>query len=297
MKTYFRSHHCERCEKGYDPTFPVCPACGEPNGSLRDIHAFDHHVHEIIPFQITYVLIQTIGLFVIGFVLTIAVEIGFFSFHPGATADEALAYMQSVGVNFGLNSAGYLAVTIAFALIFAIRKRFGELFRSFRKWQNYIFGIVGGGLIVLFTYLYGLALTGIFNAAGIPQPGPNHNELLVREMVRAFPVLSILVFGVVGPMTEEIGYRVGLFGFGSRLGKWVAYLISALIFALVHFDSTALGSGDNARIIVEFANLPSYIGAGLFLGFLYDRFGLATSYTAHVVNNLVSLVTTLAGGQ
>ena len=102
---------------------------------------------------------------------------------------------------------------------------------------------------------------------------------------------------LVREIGEEMGYRVGLFGFCSRLGKFAAYAISGVVFGLAHFDIEALTAGDSARLIVEFANLPSYIGAGLFLGFIYDRFGLAASYTAHTLNNVVSLITTLAGPQ
>ena len=295
MKTYFRSDSCPNCHHAVDPTFPSCPSCGAENPNLRGNHAFDHHVHETIPCQIVCVLIQTLGLFLVGLAATVIVEVTFLVQHPGATAQETTDFMSRTDVNFGVNSSGYLAVLVAFALFFGLRKHFGVLFHSFRNYKNVLFGLLGGGAIIGATYLYGLMLNGIFAAAGIPAPGPNSNELLVRSMVKAFPALSLFIFGLLGPLTEEIGYRVGLFGFSARLGKIAAYLISSIVFGLVHFQFEALTSGDSARMIVELANLPNYIGAGLALAFLYDRFGLAGSYTAHAVNNLVSLVTTLVG--
>ena len=295
MKTYLRSKNCDHCGHPIDPTFPTCPKCGEENPSLRGDHAFDHHVHDRIPFQIVCILIQTIGLFLVGLVVSLIVEVAFIALHPGATVQEITDYLSTVEVNFPVNAAGYVTVLGGFAILFGVRKRFGELFRSFRDYKNILFGLLGGGVIILASYLYGYILTGIFTAAGMEIPGPNANEQLVRQMVKTFPVLSLFVFGLIGPLTEEIGYRVGLFGFTSRFGKWVGYLVSSVIFGLVHFDVTSLGSGDTARLIVELANLPSYVGAGLCLAFLYDRFGLAGSYTAHTVNNLCSLIITLVG--
>lgn len=297
MKTYFASHKCENCGQAHDPTLSSCPKCGGENESLRGNHAFDHHVHETFPLQITFILIQTLGMILFGVLLAIGVEIGYIMSHPNATAEELTAYVSSVSVSFGLNAAGYVAVLIVYLLIEGLRKRYKELFKSFANWKSYVFGAIGGGLIILITYLYSLSLSGIFQAAGFEPPGPNHNEILVQEMVRAFPVLSFFIFGFIGPFGEEMGYRVGLFGFCSRLGKFAAYAISGVVFGLAHFDIEALTAGDSARLIVEFANLPSYVGAGLLLGFIYDRFGLAASYTAHTLNNVVSLITTLAGPQ
>lgn len=241
---------------------------------------------------------QTLGLTIIGFILALASQVAFIIGHPGATQSEITAFASGLGLNFGLNAAGYILVLAGFLLMFGVRRKFGELFRSFRSYKGFLAGAIGGIAIIGATYLYGFIINSIFLAAGMPIPGPNQNEQTIRKMVTAFPALCLIVFGLIGPFTEEIGYRVGIFGFFSRLGKWAAYLLSALIFGLVHFDVTILfDASAQSRAAIELANLPSYIGAGLGLAFLYDRFGLSASYTAHTLNNVFSLVYTLVESQ
>jgi membrane protease YdiL (CAAX protease family) len=86
-----------------------------------------------------------------------------------------------------------------------------------------------------------------------------------------------LLFAVVAPICEEAFFRGYVFGaLRGRYGRPVAYVGSALLFALVHLNLPAI--------------LPILVMA-LALAFLYDRTGsIVPGIVAHGLNNAVALV-------
>jgi membrane protease YdiL (CAAX protease family) len=109
-------------------------------------------------------------------------------------------------------------------------------------------------------------------------------------MTKSFPALSILFFGLIGPIVEEITYRVGLFGLAKRVNRVFAYIIVPIVFGFIHFDFESIGTD---RFLNEIFNMPTYILGGLALAFLYDRFGFAASTTTHILNNLWATIASL----
>lgn len=298
MKKYFRDERCPNCGAYHEPTLNTCPSCGHQDPEARDFHAFEHHVHDRFTWQIVYFLIGFVGLQIIGFIVGLIVEINFISTHPEYTQADLIQYLSEPGPNLLTTGLAYVVIFMIFLLIFVLRHRIKEVFGSFAKGKNYLFGVLGAALILGGTLVYNVIINAIFVAAGMGEIGVNNNESAIRAIVFAYPVLSFILFGFVGPFCEEMAYRVGLFGFFTRLGKPLGYAISALIFGLIHFNWNALIDPTlQATLPVEFANLPSYIGSGLALAFLYDRFGLSASYSAHVINNVFSLAITLIQGQ
>ena len=122
----------------------------------------------------------------------------------------------------------------------------------------------------------------------------NTNETGINTITTAFPILSLIVFGILGPLCEEVTYRVGLFSsISQKLKPLWAYLITILIFGLIHFDFTALFSGNVDALIIELSNLPTYLVSGLLLCYFYTKEGFGVSSIAHIFNNLLSLLLTL----
>ena len=113
----------------------------------------------------------------------------------------------------------------------------------------------------------------------------NINESSLQTMRQVYPVASFMIFGLIGPICEEFTYRVGLFSFFKRINKWVAYVVTVVIFAFIHFNF----STDPNVLLNEVLNLPFYMFAAFAFSFTYDKFGLAGSLTAHVANNFISL--------
>lgn len=112
----------------------------------------------------------------------------------------------------------------------------------------------------------------------------NANQAGIVEMVIDSPVTSFLWIVILGPVVEELTYRLGLFAWLKSKSRILAYLGTMIIFGLIHFDFT------NPNLINELLNLPSYIIAGAILCMAYDRGGLGTSIAAHIYNNLLSFL-------
>ena len=116
------------------------------------------------------------------------------------------------------------------------------------------------------------------------QAGVNANEASIDSTTSLYPFLSIVIFGIVGPICEEFTYRVGLFTFIKKYNRVAAYLITALVFGLLHFTFNI------DTIVTELINLPSYIVSGLLLCYFYDYKGFGASTIAHITNNLFALL-------
>ncbi len=295
MRTFFHKNECSHCNCAYDSIEDVCPNCGTKNPAFARGYAFEHHLRDAIPWQIGYFLIGWAGFQALGLFLQIAIQIVYSATHSGATKEELAAFMNQVGVSFSITGGAYALLFIGFALILILRKKLPLLAKSFRNWLPYVVGICGGALILGVSIAYSLLADAIMKAANIV-PSVNENESAIRAMTQAFPVLSVFIFGFLGPFCEEITYRVGLFGFTSRLGKVLAYVISALVFASIHFGWNVLIDGTRDDVLIEIINFPSYLIAGVGLTLLYDRFGLCASFLAHATNNLVSVLTQIASG-
>ena len=106
---------------------------------------------------------------------------------------------------------------------------------GFRSVDWSIIGI-GFGLLFasyIFTIIYGLIVTLIFNSEMQPDLGPIADEM-------SFPWLLIISAVIVAPIVEEVFFRGFIFaGFRQRYGWRKAAVISSALFALVHMQPLA----------------------------------------------------------
>ena len=197
----------------------------------------------------------TIVAFVVVLIMTLAR-------HPDVeTASDYICY--------SIIFAAYLAV-----IIFDIPKA-GKILK---RWEPYVVGLAFGITILILDNAY-INLINLFYPATT-----SGNEEAIRKAIDAYPVASIFIFGLVGPMCEELAYRSGLFGLLRKWRRLPAYLITAIIFGLIHFQYTS------TDLVREFLFLPSYIVPGVLFCAAYDLYGLPCSYTAHAFNNLFAVV-------
>lgn len=133
------------------------------------------------------------------------------------------------------------------------------------------------GVFLVFAAQYAAALIEMF-VLGI-EPGSENTETIV-EFAKAFPAF-IIVVSVIGPILEEIVFRLVIFGaLYKRFGFWIAGIGSSLIFAAIHMD---------------FTHLLVYTAMGLVFAFLYVKTGrILVPIIAHVAINLfVAIVNVL----
>ncbi|MBP5092184.1 MAG: CPBP family intramembrane metalloprotease [Bacilli bacterium] len=296
MSLFIYKKHCSRCEKDYECTLSKCPSCGEENENLRGNDAFknDIHVHPLR--NIFLFLTGLLGLQIIATIISFFIQrdflIKFLSENPEASqAEIATAWKAEVTANPGINMFvnGLSYAILAVALIAILWTGLKEVAKSFASLKTIGIGIIGGvaaiGLSIFLSFI-----TGILR----PTTTSNDNQASIVAITSGgYGLWAIIIFGFVGPFCEEVTYRIGLFTFLKRLNKTLAYVLTGVIFGLIHFNwGVFQGEGD---IINEFVNLPDYIAAGLLFSYIYDKYGFGASTTEHVFNNVVSLSIVLLG--
>ena len=178
-----------------------------------------------------------------------------------------------------INSLTYVFLLII--LLGIINFDIFKLLKSFKQYQSYIAAALCVVAIFAFNIVYNMLIQSLY----IPM-GNNNNEESLQRIEKVYPIVSVIVFGFVGPICEEITYRVGLFSSLRRKSRTMAYFITIIVFAFIHFS----WSTDTSVLLNEVLNLPFYMFAAFAFSFVYDRYGFAASTTAHIINNLVSIL-------
>ena len=225
-------------------------------------------IKQLVVFTVGWIGFQALA-------FTIQLIMGAFATAQGQDVEQ---FLSTNSASIIVNSASYLALLIS--IIGIINFDITKLFKSFKQWQSYLAGLVCLLAIFAFDYLWGFILELLPISSG-----DNINDSSLQTMMGAYPIASLIIFGIIGPVCEEFTYRVGLFSFFKRINKWVAYVVTVIIFAFIHFNF----STDASTLLNEVLNLPFYMFAAFAFSFTYDKFGLAGSLSAHIVNNLMSL--------
>lgn len=164
----------------------------------------------------------------------------------------------------------------AFILIFIllipdIKDRHFVRDRSTRT-EAFLWAIVGIFMAFFAQYIAALIEMKLF---GI-EPGSENTEVIV-EFAKVVPTF-IIVVAIIGPILEEIIFRKIIFGsLYKRFNFWVAAIISAIIFSVVH---------------MEFEHTLLYAAVGFTFAFLYVKTKrILVPIVAHVaMNSFVVLI-------
>ena len=210
----------------------------------------------------------------------VLLAIGLLGIYVVAFLCEIIVALFTKDISTISNVSNLVAYTILFiAMVCMLIPNFPDCLKSFKGWKPYVFGAVGFAAVISFEQIY-LTIVNLFYQ--MPTGG---NEEGVRGIVDQFPVLSLIVLGVLGPAVEELAYRVGAFNLIRRWNRIVAYIVVGVLFGLIHFRPTA------ETWISELLLQPAYIFSGLVFCFMYDKFGFAGSFTAHSLNNIYAVGT------
>ena len=260
----FAHKNCSKCGSSYDVVENTCPVC--------HAHNEDFEALKVPPNQVWLPVYKQVIIFLFGIVaLNIISELLGLILKPHFVEN-------SVNLILILNFTRYLVVAglIAVTLIHS----YGKLKDSFVKFLPYITGFCAGILLIGVNLAYN-SIVSIFYTTSV-----NENQSAANSLVNAYPFLSIILLCFIGPAVEEFTYRVGLFSFLSRIHRAVAYAVTILLFAFIHFGFGATGDA----LIVEFLHLPLYAFCGAALCLLYDYMGLSASLTCHTLNNIISIL-------
>ena len=252
----FRKIGCPNCQKNYDDALQECPFCGEKNAFVKQTKGSKA---TFLPFwkQILLAFVGSFGFQLIGLVVELivaAVGMGVY----GYTSDNIGEFLKDAWAILAIDGIAYLLL-FGFLLLIAFKDNI-KLLKPFKNWKSYVAGGVGFMAIMAFNVTFNLILT-IFNV----QTTENNNQSILNLAIMEGPIICIIMFGIIGPICEELTYRVGLFSFFRRINKYLAYAVTILVFAFIHFDFECFGKG---TLVNELLNMPFYLFAGFTFTFL-----------------------------
>ena len=106
----------------------------------------------------------------------------------------------------------------------------------------------------------------------------------------AAPVPTLVLILLLIPLVEEVLFRGLVFGNLKDRSRTVAYLVSCLLFALLHVWQYAVESRDAAYLLV----MVRYLTPGVVLAWAYEHTGtLWASFGVHAAANALSVLTML----
>ncbi|MBG9454401.1 CAAX protease [Lysinibacillus sphaericus] len=178
-----------------------------------------------------------------------------------------------------LTQGWYIALSFAIALILSLiltsrDKAFWDIYKGKKATipLSIMWGIIGF-FLVFFGQMIGAAIEmAIFGIQGGSQ---NTADIVAIAKGAPIAILAIVVFG---PILEEFVFRRVIFGsLVQTTNFWIAGIVSAIFFALIHMD---------------FSHILLYTICGLIFAFLYHKTKrIWTSIIAHVMlNGFVTLV-------
>lgn len=211
----------------------------------------------------------------------------------GVVAELILPYenaLQNSGVSIFINCLAYGIIFVALLVIFHF-SNVKKLVEKFVYLKTYIAAIICLLSVIAFEILY----SQFIDIIGVSITD-NANQGTLEDLMRLYPFLCIVFFGIIGPICEELTYRVGLFSLCKRKSKILGYIVTPIFFAFIHFNFPLdqIGTSEFGPLLInELINLPAYCFAGVAFCFTYDHYGFESSVTAHILNNILSLTLAL----
>lgn len=263
-----RSQKCPNCGAYHDPTLEKCPGCHKTNELYlnREINNKIVFMHPI----------AQIGMFIAGFALAgmLVAEYFLSIFVALFPVDDTLKQTLLLLFTYLCMLGGLAAIVLS--------TRRNIFFSKYKRGLDYIYGIGYALTIVIVSMIVG-AIISIFHT-----PADNNNQAAAVAVAKNYPIIAFFLLGFLGPICEELTYRVGLYSFFRRINKYLAFGVTIVVFALIHFDFRA------SDIINELWSLPSYLISGFILTLAYEHRGPACSMTAHVLYNIFAFLIMLA---
>ena len=257
---------CPHCDTYHDRALNKCPKCQKYNDIFRIKRMPERAVffHPFVQIGMFLVGFAFFGMFILEFIVSL-----FKDAFPGDNAFKSITFMTII-------YSTMLVSLLVLALFTGRRKYFVE---KYTNGIDYIYGIGYAVTVVMASVILGAIMSLFFKIDN------NVNQDTIETVALSYPLFLIPVICIIGPLCEELTYRVGLFSFLRRYNKYVAFVVVSIVFAFIHFDFEA------KDIVLEFQSLPTYIVTGFILTLAYEHRGPACSMTAHVLYNSYALLT------
>lgn len=171
---------------------------------------------------ITYICMQIASVFI-----TIPL-LEYFSDNPAFNEQEA--YLHSIAWSL------FISNTIAAIIFFVFTSRKKGFFKVFDGKPASFAATIVWGIVAFFLALFGQMIAGVINMYLFGLEPGSDNTAILAEIAKVSPIIIISMV-IFAPLLEEIIFRRVLFGgLFHKTNFWIATIISALVFAVVHME-------------------------------------------------------------
>lgn len=280
---------CKVCHLKIDKDLDVCPFCDAKQNEVnekekKEVIADTRNELKNKPLEfisrskaLSFSNIKHIILILIGTIGLTFAQLIFQSIVLSAGGQDFLNSAKGLGIAI---FSAYALVFIGFVLfLFRDNIKIFKLFIS--QYKTYLFGLCFGILLLATSLILNLVISKL----GFVQ---NENQNSALELVGTYPFLSFIFLGIIGPVVEELTYRVGLFGLIRKYNRLASFIVTASLFALIHFDFNSVSTA--SALVNELINIPSYFISGVILCYAYEKYGISGCIIAHIFNNCIAVI-------
>lgn len=193
-------------------------------------------------------------------------------------------YVMAFSIFFGNHAITYVLASISCVLSYRYvvgSDSFLHIIKKLLNWKTWVYGLAFGAILTAFNF-------GASQLVELITNDISANESSVRNMIEIEPVFACIYVILLAPFIEEFGYRLGAFGYTKKYGKVLAYLLSGLLFGLLHLTGSI---GSDINVLTEVLSLVVYSMCGLILCFAYDSTNsLCVSTIAHMISNIIAVI-------
>ncbi|MCQ2792271.1 MAG: CPBP family intramembrane metalloprotease [Bacilli bacterium] len=257
---------CKNCGHDVDAYLKRCPHCYEKMGELTIPTRFQNMTFLTDYKSFLLFIIGTIGLVFVALLIGLAVN-----YFP--IDDYLKTSLQNLIASLVILSM------MACVLSYDIKDIFKSFQRTFSHLRPLIATLIAVALIIGFNYAY----TAIVKACGVDL-SDTENQANITAIIKNWPGVAFFFVVILGPISEELTYRVGLFTLFRKYNRYLAYVIAILIFSLAHINFFG------KDVINEAISIPLYLFPAFVLTCLYEYEGVSSSTYAHILNNLISFI-------
>jgi uncharacterized protein len=200
---------------------------------------------------------------------------------PAVHAVNRFYPMESIQQNrlaFLMLSALYVAAILYYSSFFKqALSSFGKQWKKNSLW-------IALGFVAIFV-VSNMIIPTILANFGYTGGTANQNKL--NTMIEDYPVIMAVNIVLIGPVIEELVYRVTAFRLVARRSRILAYLVSSLLFGFQHVYEAVVYHHHYAEIW----NMTAYAVTGVILAYLYEkRRNIMVPLGTHVLNNLLGVI-------
>lgn len=205
---------------------------------------------------VTYVIMQLSGRLFAPFLLA------FFMRQDGMDENRAILLANGWWI--------FISMLTATVITFLLVQKDKAFFNNLKGKKSSIGASIGWGFLGFFMVLIGQSIAAVIEGALGIDPGSENTAVFVK-IAAAAPV-AILSIAIFAPILEELIFRRVIFGsLVQKTNFFIAGFVSAIVFAIIHFD---------------FTHILLYAVSGFIFAFLYYKTKrILTSIISHMLLN------------